>query len=43
MGARRLWNEFRAAWGLWNHVRWIGALGASAAFVLALLDGGTAP
>jgi uncharacterized membrane protein len=39
---RRVWNEFRAAWGLWNHVRWIGALGASASFVLALLDGGAA-
>ena len=39
----RVWNEFRAAWGLWNHVRWIGALGASASFVLALLDGGAAP
>ena len=32
----RFWDEFRAAWGLWNHVRWIGALGASAAFILAL-------
>ena len=39
----RVWSEFRAAWGLWNHVRWIGALGASASFVLALLDGGAAP
>ena len=29
--ASRFWNEFRAAWGLWNHVRWLGALGASAA------------
>ncbi|MGD9501683.1 MAG: DUF1772 domain-containing protein [Methyloceanibacter sp.] len=36
----RFWNEFRAAWGRWNHVRWIGALGASAAFILALSEGG---
>jgi uncharacterized membrane protein len=34
------WNEFRASWGLWNHVRWLGALGASAAFILALIEGG---
>jgi uncharacterized membrane protein len=39
--AARFWNEFRAAWGLWNHVRWIGALGASAAFILALIESGT--
>jgi uncharacterized membrane protein len=38
--AGRFWNEFRAAWGLWNHVRWIGALGASAAFAAALIEGG---
>ncbi len=37
----RTWDEFRAVWGLWNHVRWIGALGASAAFILALIEGGT--
>jgi len=37
--AARLWREFRAAWGLWNHVRWIGALGAAAAFTLALIEG----
>lgn len=36
----RTWEEFRAAWGLWNHARWIGALGASAAFILALIEGG---
>lgn len=41
--AARFWNEFRAAWGLWNHVRWIGALGAAASFILALTEGGTAP
>jgi uncharacterized membrane protein len=41
--ASRLWNEFRASWGLWNHVRWLGALGAAAAFVLALIEGGAAP
>jgi uncharacterized membrane protein len=33
------WSEFRAAWGFWNHVRWIGALGAAAAFTLALIEG----
>jgi len=38
--AARFWHEFRAAWGLWNHVRWIGALGAAAAFILALSEGG---
>jgi len=36
------WSEFRAAWGLWNHVRWIGALGAAAAFAMALIEGGAA-
>jgi uncharacterized membrane protein len=38
--AGRFWNEFQAAWGLWNHARWFGALGASAAFILALIEGG---
>jgi uncharacterized membrane protein len=38
--AARYWEEFRDAWGLWNHARWIGALGASASFILALIDGG---
>jgi uncharacterized membrane protein len=38
---KRFWQEFRAVWGLWNHVRWIGALAASASFVVALIDGGT--
>jgi uncharacterized membrane protein len=37
---RRFWPEFRAVWGLWNHARWIGALGAAAAFTLALIEGG---
>jgi uncharacterized membrane protein len=36
---KRFWEEFRATWGLWNHVRWIGALGAAAAFTLALIEG----
>jgi uncharacterized membrane protein len=36
----RFWNAFRASWGQWNHVRWIGALGASAAFGMALIEGG---
>jgi uncharacterized membrane protein len=35
----RFWDEFRASWGLWNHVRWIGALAAAAAFLMALLEG----
>ena len=34
------WTEFRATWGLWNHVRWIGALAASASFIMALVEGG---
>jgi uncharacterized membrane protein len=38
----RFWEEFRAVWGLWNHVRWIGALGAAAAFVMAMVDGSAA-
>ena len=38
---KRYWEEFRATWGFWNHVRWIGALGAAAAFAMALLEGGT--
>ena len=39
--AKRYWSEFRAAWGLWNHVRWIGALGAAASFIWALVEGGS--
>ena len=39
---KRFWPEFRATWGLWNHVRWIGALGAAAAFTMALIEGGAA-
>jgi uncharacterized membrane protein len=38
---KRFWREFRATWGLWNHARWIGALGAAASFTLALIEGGT--
>jgi uncharacterized membrane protein len=38
--AARFWEEFRAVWGLWNHVRWIGALGAAAAFIMAMVEGG---
>jgi uncharacterized membrane protein len=37
---KRFWQEFRAVWGLWNHVRWIGALAAAASFVVALIEGG---
>jgi uncharacterized membrane protein len=36
----RLWQEFRAEWSLWNHFRWIGALGAAAAFIMAIAEGG---
>ena len=35
-----VWKEFRTTWGLWNHVRWIAALGAAAAFIWALVEGG---
>ena len=35
----RFWEEFRGVWGLWNHVRWIGALGATAAFIMAMVEG----
>ena len=34
----RFWNEFRPVWSLWNHLRWIGALAASASFILALTE-----
>ena len=37
----RFWNEFRASWTMWNHVRWIGALAAAASFTMALVEGGT--
>jgi uncharacterized membrane protein len=36
----RFWEEFRAVWGLWNHFRWLGALGAAAAFIMAIVEGG---
>jgi uncharacterized membrane protein len=36
----RFWDEFRAVWGLWNLVRWIGALAAAASFIMALIEGG---
>jgi uncharacterized membrane protein len=35
--AATFWNEFRSSWSLWNHVRWIGALGAVASFIMALI------
>jgi uncharacterized membrane protein len=38
--AANFWDEFRAVWGFWNHVRWIGALGAAASFIWALVEGG---
>jgi uncharacterized membrane protein len=40
-GAKQFWPEFRDTWGLWNHVRWIGSLGAAAAFTWALVEAGT--
>jgi uncharacterized membrane protein len=39
--AASFWNEFRSTWGLWNQVRWIGALGAAASFIWALVEGGS--
>ncbi|HSD91981.1 MAG TPA: anthrone oxygenase family protein [Methyloceanibacter sp.] len=33
----RFWETFRASWGMWNHLRWIGALAAAAAFLMALV------
>ena len=38
----RFWEKFRASWGMWNHLRWIGALGATAAFLMALLKSAAA-
>jgi uncharacterized membrane protein len=35
----QFWEEFRGVWGFWNHLRWIGALGAAAAFIMALTEG----
>ena len=35
----RFWDEFRTVWGFWNHIRWIGALGAAAAFIMAMVEG----
>lgn len=40
---KRYWEEFRATWGFWNHLRWLGALGAAAAFTWALVEGGPLP
>lgn len=39
--AKSYWTEFRAVWGYWNHLRWIGALAAAAAFIWALVEAGT--
>jgi uncharacterized membrane protein len=39
-GAARQWEEFRAAWGFWNHIRWIAALAACASFIMALAESG---
>lgn len=38
----RFWEEFRAVWGFWNHLRWLGALAAAAAFIMAIVEGGAA-
>jgi uncharacterized membrane protein len=37
---RDLWKRFQASWGMWNHVRTITALGACAAFIMALVESG---
>jgi uncharacterized membrane protein len=37
--AKQYWEEFRATWGLWNHLRWIGALAAAASFIMAMVEG----
>jgi uncharacterized membrane protein len=33
------WEDFRASWTLWNHLRWLGALAAMASLLLALVKG----
>jgi uncharacterized membrane protein len=33
------WEDFRASWALWNHLRWLGALAAMASLLLALVKG----
>jgi uncharacterized membrane protein len=38
----RFWDEFRAVWGFWNHLRWLGAIAAAAAFIMAIVEGGAA-
>jgi uncharacterized membrane protein len=31
------WEDFRANWALWNHLRWLGALAAMASLLLGLI------
>jgi uncharacterized membrane protein len=31
------WREFHARWTLWNHLRWLGALAATASLLVALV------
>jgi uncharacterized membrane protein len=38
----KFWEQFRADWSFWNHLRWLGALAATASLLLALIEGGAA-
>jgi uncharacterized membrane protein len=31
------WREFHARWTLWNHLRWLGAVAATASLLVALV------
>src|SRR5680860_835378 len=37
---RDLWKRFQASWGMWNHVRTVTALLASASLIMALAEMG---
>jgi uncharacterized membrane protein len=32
------WREFCASWMLWNHLRWLGAVAATASLLLSLIE-----
>lgn len=36
----KFWQHFQSSWSLWNHVRWVTALAAAAAFIMAMLEAG---
>ncbi|MEZ5828499.1 MAG: anthrone oxygenase family protein [Hyphomicrobiales bacterium] len=38
---REFWKRFQSSWALWNHIRTVTALLASAAFVMALVEAGS--